>query len=68
MTDITKAIRVLDIVDQEDGSATVEFDLDKEFTDWFCEFKNLEEFDRDVFQEWFLEVLEEKLKEGKNGL
>lgn len=58
---LVSTIKVIDVVDQEDGSSLVSFDLGDDFISWFCEHKNLEKFDKDVFQEWFIETLQAHL-------
>ena len=53
----TFAVKVLDVVEQQDGSALVSFDLGEDFVAWFCKHKNLQDFDKNVFQEWFIEAV-----------
>lgn len=55
-------IRVLEIRDEVDGSATVVMDVDPEFVEWFCRHHNLEKFSQDKFNEWFVEVLDDYIK------
>lgn len=55
-------IRVLEIRDEVDGSATVAMDVDPEFVEWFCRHHGLEKFSQDKFNEWFLEVLSDYIK------
>ena len=55
-------IRVLEIRDEVDGSATVVMDVDPEFVEWFCQHYGLEKFSQDKFNEWFLEVLSDYIK------
>jgi len=55
-------IRVLEVRDEVDGSATVVMDVDPEFVEWFCHRHGLEKFSQDKFNEWFLEVLSDYIK------
>lgn len=55
------SFKVLDIVEQSDGSATVNLDLTDSFVEWFCEYKNLDKFDNQIFQEWFAQALQDSI-------
>lgn len=62
MNEVINSFKVLDIVDQEDGTALVYFDLGEDFIKWFCEYQGVENFDKEIFQEWFLKAVENSLK------
>lgn len=51
-------IKIIEITENEDGTANVVLDLSDEFISFFCNFKGLQEFDRDIFNEWFLEAIQ----------
>lgn len=62
-------IKILDIVDQEDGSGIVQLELTDEFIALFCELEDIKEFSQEKFQDWFIKVLteaidKEKIKDG----
>ena len=56
-------LKVTDVIDQPDGSAIVQFDVDENFVIWFCHHKNITEFDKDIFQDWFVKILEGYIQE-----
>jgi len=47
-------ITVEEVIEHEDGSATVVFEASDEFYDWWLKEEGLEEFDQTRFQEWFI--------------
>ena len=51
-------IRVIEITENEDGTANVILDLSDEFISFFCNLKGLQEFDKELFNEWFLEAIQ----------
>ena len=67
MDKIINSFKVLDVVDQEDGSALVQLDLDDEFISWFCERYGLEKFDKQFFQDWFVDSLTQGLEKVKEN-
>ena len=48
---------VIEIKEQEDGSANVVMEISDEFKEWFCRAYNLTEFSQEKFQMWFLEAM-----------
>lgn len=67
MNNIIGSFKVLDVVDQEDGSAIINIDLGDEFIIWFCEHYGLEKFDKQFFQDWFIDALTQGLEKGKEN-
>lgn len=58
----TASFKILDVIEQPDGTALVQLDLSEDFMTWFCEHKNIEKFDHDIFQEWFIDLLKVKVQ------
>lgn len=56
-----------EIVDNEDGSATVKIDCDENFKKLFLEAANLQEWDDDVFSEWFNNVIQGSLDQSERN-
>jgi hypothetical protein len=50
-------IKIVEISDEDDGSATVSMEIDDSFMSWFCRHYQIEEFSKEKFNEWFLAVL-----------
>lgn len=59
-------LKILEIVDNEDGSATVQFDVSDDFVVWFCEHHKIEKFDQELFQKWIIESLEPAIEKHKD--
>jgi len=59
-------LKILEIVDNEDGSATVQFDVSDDFVVWFCEHHKIEKFDQELFQKWIIESLEPAIEKYKD--
>jgi len=59
-------IKVIDVVDNEDGSANVNLELSDEFIELFCELEGLTEFSKEKFDAWFIEALSEAVKKENN--
>lgn len=55
------SIEISEIIEQPDGSALVQFDLGEDFISWFCQLKQIEKFDKEIFQDWFVEVLSDSV-------
>lgn len=67
MNNIIDSFKVLDVVDQEDGSAIINIDLGDEFISWFCEHYGLGKFDKEFFQDWFVDALTQGLEKVKEN-
>jgi hypothetical protein len=50
--------RIEEILNNEDGTDTVVMDLSDEFVSFFCDLKGIQEFDKELFNEWFLEAIQ----------
>ena len=50
-------IKIVEISDEDDGTATVSMEIDDSFMSWFCRRYQIEEFSKEKFNEWFLTVL-----------
>jgi|TARA_Y100000310_G_scaffold150201_3_gene149626 hypothetical protein len=48
---------VEEVIEHEDGTATIVFDASDEFYDWWIEDQELEEFDQEKFEAWFIDSL-----------
>ena len=59
-------LQVIDIVDNPDGSATINFDVSDEFIVWFKEDQGLKRWSQKRFQKWAIEGIENyiSLQEG----
>ena len=57
--------RIEEILNNEDGTATVVMDLSDEFVSFFCDLKGIPKFDKELFNEWFLEILQAHLAGNK---
>lgn len=55
---MVSSFHIVEITENEDGTANVIMDLPDEFISFFCNLKGLQEFDKDVFNEWFLEAIQ----------
>ena len=51
-------LQVIDIVDNPDGSATINFDVPDEFIAWFKEDQGLKRWSQKRFQKWAIEGIE----------
>ena len=51
-------IKVLDIIDNEDGTGTVIFEVDDDFKEWFKKDQNLKKWSNKRFEKWVLNTLE----------
>lgn len=49
---------MVEVRDEEDGSATVVIEASDEFKSRFCEVHGLVKFSEEKFQQWFLEVID----------
>lgn len=67
MNHLESKIKILDVIDQEDGSAIVQMDLDDEFISWFCEHYGLDKFDKQFFQDWFIHAITQGLEKVKEN-
>jgi hypothetical protein len=64
--------RIEEIINNEDGTATVIMDLSDEFISFFCDHKRISKFDKELFNEWFLEALQahitgDRIKENQGN-
>lgn len=59
-------LKVLDVIDNEDGSATVQLEIQDDFKTWFCEHYKLDEFNQEVFQKWVIESIEHGIQKQKD--
>ena len=55
------SIEVKEMVEHDDGSATIMFDVDDAFCDWWLRDQGLEEFNQDAFDAWFIDALKKGL-------
>lgn len=62
---ISEGIKIVDVEENDDGTAKIIIDLSPEFEKWFCETYHLESFDKAQFDEWFYEALEKGLALAK---
>lgn len=67
MNNIIGSFKILDVVEQEDGTAIINIDLGDEFITWFCEHYGLEKFDEELFQDWFVDSLTQGLEKVKEN-
>lgn len=67
MNNIIGSFKILDVVEQEDGTAIINIDLGDEFITWFCEHHGLEKFDEEFFQDWFIDSLTQGLEKVKEN-
>jgi len=51
-------LEIINFVDQPDGSTIVEIDISDEFTEWYVKEFELEEWDNEHFNKWFIDCLE----------
>jgi len=55
-------LKVLEVKDNPDGSATIEFDISDEFKDNLIKHMGWEEWSDELFQKFVLEALEKAVK------
>jgi len=67
VNNIIGSFKILDVVEQEDGTAIINIDLGDEFITWFCEHHGLEKFDEELFQDWFVDSLTQGLEKVKEN-
>lgn len=48
--------------EEDDGSGTIVFDIDKEFKKEFCKLHNMKRWSDNKFRKWIIKSLEEQLK------
>lgn len=60
-------MKIVEVVDNDDDTATAYLELEDGFKTWFCESNNLQEFDQKVFEKWFIEAITEALNKVKEG-
>jgi hypothetical protein len=58
--------RIEEILNNEDGTDTVVMDLSDEFVSFFCDLKGIQEFDKELFNEWFLEAIQTAVDAHRN--
>ena len=64
-------IKVVDIVDNADGSASVTFEADDEFKDWFKKKHNLKKWSEKRFNKFLQDAIDHmaaQLKEEQNAI
>ena len=57
-------LKVLNCIDNDDGSMTVEFEQSDKFIKWFKEDQNLKRWSQKRFEKWILKALETTLQEN----
>ncbi|MAF43508.1 MAG: hypothetical protein CMI54_04965 [Parcubacteria group bacterium] len=62
MSDSMFQIKVVDVIENEDGSAEVEFNVSEEFINWFKEKEGLKRWSQKRFEKWFAKAMKESLK------
>ena len=61
LLEMIPSIKAIDVIDNEDGSANLVFDVDSSFIDFYKKLYNLEEWDQDHFQNTILKAIEDML-------
>jgi hypothetical protein len=61
-TQALPGLTVLDVIDNDDGTANVVFDVTDEFEEWFKEYHGIDEFDHSLFEKFVIESLEQGLE------
>ena len=61
-TDFIGTLKVLDVKDNPDGTATIEFDINDEFKDNLVKYLHWEKWSDELFQKFVLEALENAVK------
>lgn len=60
-------MKIVEVVDNDDDTATAYLEVEDGFKIWFCESNNLQEFDQKVFENWFIEAITDSLNKIKEG-
>jgi hypothetical protein len=58
-------VKVLNVVDNADGTCTIEFDVSEEFKKSFKEAHGLKRFSQKKFQQFVLDALDHYMKEKR---
>ena len=59
---IYKGLTFVSFREEDDGSGTIVFDIDKEFKKEFCKLHNMKRWSDNKFRKWIIKSLEEQLK------
>tara|TARA_Y100000034_G_scaffold124946_1_gene173827 strand:+ start:6755 stop:6964 length:210 start_codon:yes stop_codon:yes gene_type:complete len=54
---MSEPIKILEIVENEDGTAEVSLDISDEFQAWFKKSQDLQRWSPKRFEKWFIEAL-----------
>jgi len=60
-------LKISKIIDNENGTSTLHFDLDKDFVDWFKEREGLKRFSHRRFQKFVASTLSGKTDDNISG-
>lgn len=55
-------IEVLNIIDQEDGSAELQIEIDEEFRHWIMKCTGMKKWSNKKFQDFIIKAIEKKLE------
>jgi len=59
------SIDVLEVIDNPDGTATLNLDVSDEFVAWFKEDQSLKRWSRPRFEKWIIKCLENAIAKAK---
>ena len=61
-TELIARLKISDIIDNEDGTSTLYFDLDDEFVEWFKKKEGLKRFSHKRFSTFVVEALKRQVE------
>jgi len=61
-TELIARLKISDIIDNEDGTSTLHFDLDDEFIEWFKKKEGLKRFSHKRFSSFVAEALKRQVE------
>jgi len=67
MSDNSWLFKVESIVDNPDGTATLNIDVDDDFIEWFKEWQGLKRWSQKRFQKVMIDALTEMIDRNKNA-